>query len=681
MQRKGEGSVPSEGAEAADTLHERAVVSHRAGRAAEALPHYRQALELQPQRADIRFHFAVALASTGDTVAALDECIKAIDHCSAGVPPEWWDSARRIADGIGSVNPDASIHPAPGEIAAMLAAGNAWRVIADHGRAEGIYRELASSRQGAAAILASHRLAAMLAMLGRHAEADVLFGRCASAGIAFDHNLRMSRVHLERLDDDADRILSMLPPLQGDFLAQGGEPAILLSGDTRYLRRFATPLLQSLVRNAGFAFAVQVHIIDPDERIVDDLRHNLAALVEGRIAFCTDQGRLHEAVPANVWYACARFLRAPELLRRMQRDLLVLDLDMLALGPVPRPGHDTCVAASVRWHPTRWDPWDTDSASVVWFGADAGGVWAARFVAAVVADSLRAGRGYWFLDQIALFLLRARACTRDGSPRIGDLPVDTITLAGRSAETAPALWSVTASAPYDIAMLARRPYLDYLPGTQRVFGWTLPGYDVFFEQALTAIGPPQAGGRRQWEAELVGACIAEAKSRRRAIDAGAHVGFWSAPLAAAFAHVEAFEPQALVRECFLANVPESNVRLHAAGLYAGGGSANCNIIAPNSGMSYLSMDGAGETPLHALDEWHWDDVDFIKIDVEGLELAVLQGARDTLIRCRPLLLVEHGQQCRRYGVEHGAVMDYLRDLGAFPVRSFPDDNYLFAWRD
>ena len=37
------------------------------------------------------------------------------------------------------------------------------------------------------------------------------------------------------------------------------------------------------------------------------------------------------------------------------------------------------------------------------------------------------------------------------------------------------------------------------------------------------------------------------------------------------------------------------------------------------------------------------NVDFIKIDVEGAEYEVLQGAKETLTRCRPTLLFEHAK--------------------------------------
>lgn len=54
----------------------------------------------------------------------------------------------------------------------------------------------------------------------------------------------------------------------------------------------------------------------------------------------------------------------------------------------------------------------------------------------------------------------------------------------------------------------------------------------------------------------------------------------------------------------------------------------------------------------------------VKIDVEGAELAVLEGGRSLLARARPLVIFEHvGSATRLYGVAPYAAWDFLRALG------------------
>ncbi|MHB8242973.1 MAG: FkbM family methyltransferase [Solirubrobacteraceae bacterium] len=69
-------------------------------------------------------------------------------------------------------------------------------------------------------------------------------------------------------------------------------------------------------------------------------------------------------------------------------------------------------------------------------------------------------------------------------------------------------------------------------------------------------------------------------------------------------------------------------------------------------VSTLDIEMAGLTPA------------VIKIDVEGGELAVLEGGRSILADARPLLIFEHVPQAAElYGASSGAIWDLLADLG------------------
>jgi len=67
------------------------------------------------------------------------------------------------------------------------------------------------------------------------------------------------------------------------------------------------------------------------------------------------------------------------------------------------------------------------------------------------------------------------------------------------------------------------------------------------------------------------------------------------------------------------------------------------IDAPKRNLGWARLaEGAGDIPLRRGDTILADEprVDFIKIDVEGMEIAALSGLRATLARCRPKLFVE-----------------------------------------
>ena len=51
-----------------------------------------------------------------------------------------------------------------------------------------------------------------------------------------------------------------------------------------------------------------------------------------------------------------------------------------------------------------------------------------------------------------------------------------------------------------------------------------------------------------------------------------------------------------------------------------------------------------ECEVRTLDSFQFENVDFLKIDVEGAELDVLRGGMNTIETHRPIITTEHSQQ-------------------------------------
>lgn len=148
--------------------------------------------------------------------------------------------------------------------------------------------------------------------------------------------------------------------------------------------------------------------------------------------------------------------------------------------------------------------------------------------------------------------------------------------------------------------------------------------------------------------------LAHLTSFRTAIDIGAHRGIWTRAMQQRFDRVWSFEP---VFELF-EQIPGDDKINVALGQF----SSFCSIEAgdKNNGQGHV-VDG-DDIAMLSLDMFGFDDVDFIKIDVEGYELMVLQGAMLTLTQ-KPAILLEKNGLFRRYGVEDGEIEQFLDDFG------------------
>lgn len=166
------------------------------------------------------------------------------------------------------------------------------------------------------------------------------------------------------------------------------------------------------------------------------------------------------------------------------------------------------------------------------------------------------------------------------------------------------------------------------------------------------------------------------KADRVAVDVGAHVGLWSREMAKIFGRVHAFEPVAELRECFRLNVPMEKVTLYECALGDRPGAASVAYDPARSGETGL-IEG-DDVEVRRLDDFGLEDVDLIKIDVEGYEPFVVEGATETIRRCRPVVVVEQKGHGSRWGFERYAATRMLMDLGMLP-REVVVDDFIMVW--
>ena len=169
------------------------------------------------------------------------------------------------------------------------------------------------------------------------------------------------------------------------------------------------------------------------------------------------------------------------------------------------------------------------------------------------------------------------------------------------------------------------------------------------------------------------------------IDVGAHVGRYSVLLAQQGAKVIAFEPNDGNYKLLLENIRLNQLPDKITALNIGCSNVEQHkelfCFPANEGMaSFIKRDGA-ETKevcaLKTLDEVCGDlaAVDAIKIDVEGLELEVLQGAVKLLANKSPLLIVEiFGSQ------KEEEISAFLNPFGYSAERILDSRNYYFVKR-
>lgn len=145
------------------------------------------------------------------------------------------------------------------------------------------------------------------------------------------------------------------------------------------------------------------------------------------------------------------------------------------------------------------------------------------------------------------------------------------------------------------------------------------------------------------------------------VEAGANIGAHTVPIAKLIGptgHLWAFEPQRIVHQTLCANIALNSLT-NVTALWAAVGREAGQLLVPtidyarDNNFGGLGLEGRTQgEPVSVLtiDSLRLPRLDLLKADVEGMEQAVLEGARATIERCQPLLYVENDREEKSAGL-------------------------------
>jgi FkbM family methyltransferase len=146
------------------------------------------------------------------------------------------------------------------------------------------------------------------------------------------------------------------------------------------------------------------------------------------------------------------------------------------------------------------------------------------------------------------------------------------------------------------------------------------------------------------------------------LDVGAFVGDTAAIFLERGCEVYAFEPYHDAYECLVHNCPKAHNynRVVGDGCRASAAGRMGEPDSENLGTRMATLDDRSP-PSFRIDSLNLPMVDFAKIDCEGFEVYALRGMRETIARCKPVLLIEaYDSLLKMQGFTRQDIFDELR---------------------
>lgn len=153
-------------------------------------------------------------------------------------------------------------------------------------------------------------------------------------------------------------------------------------------------------------------------------------------------------------------------------------------------------------------------------------------------------------------------------------------------------------------------------------------------------------------------CTIQNKKFKTVIDVGAWCGTWSKAIEPFANKVVAFEPDPVHFHCL-----EKNCTINCIPRNQAVGSKDGFVSLTEDDFTQAKrVAGDGNIPMVTLDGLEYNDVDLVKIDVEGYEMEVLEGAKKILQTCQ-YIMIELNNNSKKYGSSNMIIEKYLQDKG------------------
>ena len=200
----------------------------------------------------------------------------------------------------------------------------------------------------------------------------------------------------------------------------------------------------------------------------------------------------------------------------------------------------------------------------------------------------------------------------------------------------------------------------WVPSTDaQIEQWRLKGNPYMQETCLNAF--------KEW-------CTIQNKKFNLIVDIGAWCGTWSLAMQQYAKNIYCYEPNKVHFECLTRNLStNSNVRLYNQAI--GNEDGFVKLTEETATQNTRVLLEKGETKINKLDSLNLQGVDFVKIDVEGLEMEVLKGAEKTLQNVE-YLMIECNGNSEKYGSTKIDIKEHIKSLGfKHLMKKWPDIVY------